>query len=129
MACGPEPLVEALSRANGTATLQPVEPYLKKPAPVPRVCDGQGTDTIYDGLRNDTVFLDKDATSDTVHCGPGHDVIYGATPGENTIAADCEVHVVLPTTGACPPPPKTEPPGPIVETGRCLRQAIRFYAS
>jgi hypothetical protein len=74
-----------------------VEPYLKKPAPVARIGDGQGTDTICSGLRNDTVFLDKDGTSDPVHYGPGHDVVYGATPGENTIAADCEgVHVMLP---------------------------------
>jgi Ca2+-binding RTX toxin-like protein len=62
-----------------------------------RLFDGQGDDTIYGGLRNDTVFLDKDGTSDTLYCGPGHDVVYGATPGENTIAADCEgVHVMLP---------------------------------
>jgi Ca2+-binding RTX toxin-like protein len=55
-----------------------------------------GTDTTYSGLGNDTVFLQKDGTPDTVTCGPGHDVVWGAT-SDNTIAADCEVlHVGQP---------------------------------
>jgi hypothetical protein len=55
--------------------------------------DGPGVDTIYGGLGNDSVYLGKDRTPDTVHCGPGHDVVWAATR-VNTVAADCEeVHV------------------------------------
>jgi hypothetical protein len=58
------------------------------------IFDGVGKDTTYGGHGGDHVVLDADGASDTVHCGPGHDVVLGATPGENTIAADCEeVHV------------------------------------
>jgi Ca2+-binding RTX toxin-like protein len=59
-----------------------------------RIRDGLGADTIYGGLGPDTVYLQKDGTSDTVTCGPGHDVVWGAS-SENIVAADCEeVHVV-----------------------------------
>ena len=61
------------------------------------IVDGPGADTIYGGLGNDTVILVKDGTPDTVICGAGHDVAWGAT-SENTVAADCEeVHVKQPT--------------------------------
>jgi hypothetical protein len=61
------------------------------------IFDGPGTDTIYCGQGNEFVNLNKDGTPDTVPCGPGHDVVGGATP-INTVAADCEeVHVGYPT--------------------------------
>jgi Ca2+-binding RTX toxin-like protein len=60
--------------------------------------DGPGADTIHGGLGNDEVQLTKDRTPDTVTCGTGHDVVWGAT-SENTVAADCEeVHVKAPPT-------------------------------
>jgi Ca2+-binding RTX toxin-like protein len=64
--------------------------------------DGDGTDTIHGGLGDDYFDLAKDQTRDTVTCGPGHDQVWGATPGENTIAADCEeIHVKPFTCGGC----------------------------
>jgi Ca2+-binding RTX toxin-like protein len=66
----------------------------------PLIVDGPGTDTIYGGLGNDTVILVKDGVPDTVTCGSGHDVVWGAT-NVNTVAADCEeVHVKQPTCRA-----------------------------
>ena len=77
--------------------------------------DGSGADTIYGGLGNDHVYLVRDRTPDTVPCGCGHDVVWGATRG-NTVAADCEdVHADLP---ACRDLPQRIP-SPVREAARC----------
>jgi Ca2+-binding RTX toxin-like protein len=58
--------------------------------------DGRGADTIHGGLGNDGVLLQGDGTPDIVHCGPGQDVVFGATSG-NTVDTNCEeVHVGQP---------------------------------
>jgi len=77
--------------------------------------DGPGRDTFHGGLGNDTVFLIDDGTPDTVTCGAGHDVVWGAT-SENAVAADCEVvHVGQPP---CRGLPQRVPP-PLREAARC----------
>jgi Ca2+-binding RTX toxin-like protein len=65
------------------------------------IYDGLGADTIHGGMGSDFVDLENDQTPDTVTCGPGQDVVYGAT-SENTIATDCEeVHVGPPPDATC----------------------------
>jgi hypothetical protein len=62
------------------------------------------------------VILEADGTPDTVHCGPGHDVVFRAT-SENTVAGDCEeVHVAGPP--GCRGVPQRVPP-PLREAARC----------
>jgi Ca2+-binding RTX toxin-like protein len=77
--------------------------------------DGSGTDAIHGGLTADFIYLTKDGTPDTVTCGSGHDVVWGAT-SENTIAADCED--VYEGPPACRSLPQRVPP-PLREAARC----------
>jgi Ca2+-binding RTX toxin-like protein len=79
------------------------------------IFDGSGADTIYGGLGGDFIYLTKDGTPDTVTCGSGHDVVWGAT-SENTVAADCEDVYVGPP--ACRGLPQRVLP-PLREAARC----------
>ena len=77
---------------------------------------GAGADTIHGGLGRDGVLLVGDGAPDTVTCGPGHDVVWGAT-SKNTIAADCEdVHVGYPPCDR-DVPQRVRPP--VREAARC----------
>jgi Ca2+-binding RTX toxin-like protein len=78
--------------------------------------DGRGADTIHGGLGNDFIGLIKDGTPDTVTCGPGRDVVYGATP-INTVAADCEEVHVGPPPGCRALPQRVL--APLREAARC----------
>jgi Ca2+-binding RTX toxin-like protein len=79
------------------------------------ILDGSGVDTIHAGLGGEYIYLTKDRTHDTVHCGSGHDFVWGAT-SENTIAADCENVYVGPA--ACRSLPQRVLP-PLREAARC----------
>jgi Ca2+-binding RTX toxin-like protein len=77
--------------------------------------DGSGTDAIHAGLGVDFIYLTKDGTPDTVTCGPGSDVVWGATK-VNTVADDCEsVNVGPPACRSLSP--RVLPP--LREAARC----------